>query len=64
MILPRRISMQKDNQGSVTDHLSPGAWRGPPEPARVCRDTDHRAAGHEVAHRVSPPRVVVVLGTL
>ena len=54
--------MQKDNQGSVTDHLSPGAWRGPPEPARVCRDTDHRAAGHEVAHRVRPPRVVVVLG--
>jgi len=41
--------------------LSPGAWRGPPEPARVCRDTDHGAAGHEVAHRVSPPRVVVVL---
>ena len=56
--------MQKDNQGSVTDHLSPGAWRGPPEPARVCRDTDHGAAGHEVAHRVRPPRVVVVLGIL
>ena len=54
--------MQKDNQGSVTDHLSPGAWCGPPEPARVSWDTYHRAASHEVAHRVRPPGVVVVLG--
>ena len=53
---------KKNIYAKGSDHLSPGAWRGPPEPARVCRDTDHRAAGHEVAHRVRPPRVVVVLG--
>ena len=53
---------KKNIYAKGSDHLSPGAWRGPPEPARVCWDTYHGAARHEVAHRVSPPWVVVVLG--
>ena len=42
-------------------HLSPSARSGEPEPGGVCGDAGHGGGGHEVAHGVRPPGVVVVL---
>ena len=42
-------------------HLSPSARGGEPEPGGVCGDAGHGGGGHEVAHGVRPPGVVVVL---
>lgn len=42
-------------------HLSPGARGGEPQPGCVDGDAGHGGDGHEVAHGVRPPGVVVVL---
>lgn len=44
-----------------TTHLSPGSGGGEPEPGRVNGDAGHGGGGHEVAHGMCPPGVVVVL---
>ena len=44
-----------------TTHLSPGSGSGEPEPGRVDGDAGHGGGGHEVAHGVRPPGVVVLL---
>lgn len=41
--------------------LSPGSGGGEPEPGRVNGDAGHGGGGHEVAHGMCPPGVVVVL---
>jgi hypothetical protein len=53
---------EKINDTTTTfKYLLRGAWRGEPEPGGVGGDTDHGAAGHEVADGVGPPGVVVPL---
>ena len=44
-----------------TTHLSPGSWGGEPKPGGVDGDAGHGGRGHEVAHGVRPPGVVVLL---
>lgn len=60
-VLGPNLSQVQSRTHDGVHFLSPGSRGGEPEPGGVDGDTGHRGGGHEVAHEVSPPGVVVVL---
>lgn len=60
-VLGPNLSQIKSRTHDCVHFLSPGAGGGEPQPGGVDGDAGHGGDGHEVAHGVRPPGVVVVL---